>query len=61
MRGGASQRLRWQLGDSLGQGAFAEVFKGINTETGKFLAVKQIKLKMKSASLSRKPGLDYSN
>ena len=50
MRGGASQPLRWQLGDRLGQGAFAEVFKGINIETGKFLAVKQIKLKIKGCT-----------
>ena len=50
MRGGASQRLCWQLRESLGQGAFAEVFKGINIETGKFLAVKQIKLKIKGCT-----------
>jgi serine/threonine protein kinase len=53
MRGGDSQRLRWQLGKSLGQGAFAEVFHGINTETGKFLAVKQIKLKIEGCAAAK--------
>ncbi len=53
MRGGASQRLCWQPGASIGQGAFAEVFQGINTETGKFLAVKQIKLKIKGCDKAK--------
>jgi serine/threonine protein kinase len=48
-----SQHLRWQLGPSLGQGAFAEVFQGIDTETGKFLAVKQIKLKKEGCAAAK--------
>jgi hypothetical protein len=46
-------KLRWQLGPCLGKGAFAEVYQGINTETGKFLAVKQVKLKHEAKAAAR--------
>ena len=39
-----ASKLRWQLGPCLGKGAFASVYQGINTETGKFLAVKQVRV-----------------
>jgi len=46
-------RLRWQPGPCIGKGAFAEVFQGIDTETGKFLAVKQIKLKNEALAAAK--------
>jgi len=47
------QRLRWQLGKCIGSGAFAEVYQGIDTETGRFLAVKQVKLKNGAAAAAQ--------
>jgi serine/threonine protein kinase len=34
----------YQLGDAIGKGGFGHVFKALNTETGKFMAIKQINL-----------------
>jgi len=34
--------FKYQLGDSIGQGAFGKVFQALNLETGDFCAVKQI-------------------
>jgi serine/threonine protein kinase len=36
---------QYMLGDKLGRGAFGDVFKGLDTETGKFVAVKQVGIK----------------
>jgi len=42
------------LGPCLGKGAFAEVYQGIDTVTGKFMAVKQVTLKNESSNEARK-------
>ncbi|PVF99565.1 hypothetical protein CPB86DRAFT_872615 [Serendipita vermifera] len=43
--GGSSQQIsNYQLGDSLGKGAFAQVFRALNWTTGETVAVKQISL-----------------
>jgi len=47
------KKLRWQLGPCLGKGAFAEVYQGIDTESGKFMAVKQVTLKNESSNEAR--------
>ena len=47
-RGGpqASKRLgSYQLGDEIGKGGFGTVYRGLNTETGDFVAVKQLPLR----------------
>ena len=50
---GTSDKLRWQIGPCIGKGAFAEVYQGIDTVTGKFLAVKQIKLKDEASAAAK--------
>jgi hypothetical protein len=47
------QKLRWQLGPCIGKGAYAEVFQGINTVTGKFFAVKSIKINNESSAAAK--------
>ena len=34
----------YQLGDAIGKGGFGHVFKALNVESGKFVAIKQINL-----------------
>jgi hypothetical protein len=48
-----SEKFRWQMGPCIGKGAFAEVYQGIHTITGKFLAVKQIKIKNKASAAAK--------
>ena len=50
---GTSSKKRWQLGPCLGKGAFAEVYQGIDTETGKFIAVKQVTLKNEASAAAK--------
>ena len=48
-----SEKFRWQMGPCIGKGAFAEVYQGIHTITGKFVAVKQIKIKNKDSAAAK--------
>ncbi len=36
--------MRWQLGEKIGSGAFGQVYKVLNAETGELFAMKQVKL-----------------
>ncbi len=36
--------MRWQLGEKIGSGAFGQVYKVLNAETGELLAMKQVKI-----------------
>jgi serine/threonine protein kinase len=38
------QITNWRKGELLGQGAYGQVFLGLNTDTGQLLAVKQVQL-----------------
>jgi serine/threonine protein kinase len=53
-------KLAWQKGELIGQGSFGRVYLGLNTQTGEFIAVKEIsfggtmaKIKAQLASIQR--------
>jgi serine/threonine protein kinase len=35
---------QFQLGDCIGKGAFGAVYRGLNSETGEVVAIKQVKM-----------------
>jgi len=45
--------MKWQLGPCLGQGAFAQVYQGIDLNTGKFIAVKQVTLRNEASAAAK--------
>lgn len=38
------KRVRWKLGDQIGEGTYGDVYQGLNTATGELLAIKRIRL-----------------
>jgi len=38
------KRVRWKLGDQIGEGTYGNVYQGLNTATGELLAIKRIRL-----------------
>lgn len=44
VRNSFTSPIRWQMGEKIGAGAFGQVFKVMNTETGEIFAMKQVRI-----------------
>jgi hypothetical protein len=43
-KAGGAAAIKWQLGEKIGSGAFGQVYKVLNAETGELFAMKQVKI-----------------
>ena len=49
-----TRTLRWRKGELLGQGGFGKVHRGLNLETGQFMAVKSVEFDVKDKAVATK-------
>ena len=45
--------IEWRKGKALGSGSYGQVYLGLNVKTGKFMAVKQIRISRNLATEGR--------